>query len=138
MAHAQIRKAKATDASRPHHVQNGVTGESLVRGNDELGFGVATHALNGAGGASAYGIDIAAGTLCDDGDGAVAATQNESFVIEWIGAYEVDDKAGILRTASEDDRGADFNAESRVRLGLGNAGGRGRIGVPAPDVDGAR
>src|SRR5260370_18789754 len=111
----------------------------LVSGNDELGGGIATHAVDGAGGTSTNGVGVAAGMLSSDGDGTIGPTHDGTFVIKGIGAAEVDDEASVLRTAHKGDRGADFNAEGFVGLGVGNIGGSGRVGtLAALDVDGAR
>ena len=60
----------------------------LVSRDDELGVGIATHAVDGAGSASANGIGVAAGMLGGDGDGTVGAAHDRAFVIEGIGAAE--------------------------------------------------
>jgi hypothetical protein len=110
----------------------------LVSRNDELGVGVATHAVNGAGRASAHGIRVATWMLGDDGDGSIGAAHDRPFVIEGIRAAEVDDEACVLRTAHEGDGGSDFNAEGFVLLGVGDARFCGCVGtLAAPDVDGA-
>ena len=110
----------------------------LVGGNDDLGVGVAAHAVDGTGGASADGIGIAARMFGGDGDRAIRAAYDGAFVIERIGAAEVDDEAGILGTAHKRNAGADFDAEGFVGLSIGNAGSRGGTGRPAAlDVDGA-
>jgi hypothetical protein len=57
----------------------------------------------------------------DDGDGAVGATHDGALAIEGIGAAEIDDKAGVLRATHKGNSRADFNAESFVGLGVGNA-----------------
>ena len=98
----------------------------LVSRDDELGVGIATHAVDGAGSASANGVGVAAGMLGGNGDGTIGAAHDGAIVIEWIRAAEVDDEASVLRTAHKGDRGADFNAEGFVRLGIGDVGGSGR------------
>ena len=110
----------------------------LVCGNDQLGVGVATHPVDGAGCASADGVGVAAGMLGGDGNGAIRAAYDGALVIEGIGSAEVDDEAGVLGIACKCDAGAHLNTEGFVGLGIGNARGRGGIGTPAtPDVDGA-
>ena len=100
--------------------------------------GIATHAIDGAGGAGANGVGVATGMLGGNADGTISATHDRAFVVKWIGAAEVNDEAGILGTARKGDGGTNFNAEGSVGLGIGNVGGRRGIGAPAaPDVDGA-
>jgi len=112
--------------------------EESIGGNDELGVGLATHAVDGAGGASANRVGVTAGMLGDHSDGTIRTAHDGALVIEGIGAAEVNDEAGVLRGAGEGDGGANFDAEGFVRLGVGNARGRGGIGpLAAPDVDGA-
>jgi hypothetical protein len=111
-------------------------GRRLVSGNDELGVGVAAHAVNGSGGACAYRVGIAAGVLGDDGDGAIGTAHNGAFVIERIGAAKVNNKAGVLGAAHKGDRGADLDAKGFVGLGVGNARRRGGVSsLAALDVD---
>jgi hypothetical protein len=71
------------------------TGELIGR-DDELRVGVAAHGVDGAGGASANGVGVAAGMLRDDGDGTVGAAHDGTFVIEGIGVAEVNDEAGVF------------------------------------------
>jgi len=109
----------------------------LVGGNDQLGVGVAAHPVNGAGGASTDRVGVAARMPGRDGDRAIGATQDGTFMVERIVAAEVDDEAGAPRTAHKSDRGADFNTEGFVGLGVRNIRGRSSIGgSAAPDVDG--
>ena len=73
-----------------------------------------------------------------DGNGTIGAAYDGTFVIEGIGAAEVDDEAGIPGITHKGDGGANFDAEGFVGLSVGNARSRGCIGTPAsPDVDGA-
>ena len=110
----------------------------LVSGNDQLGVGVAAHPVDGAGGASADGVGVAAGMLGGDDNGAIRAAYDSAFMIEGIDGAEADNKAGVLGTARKCDGGAYLNTEGFVGLGIGNAGGRGGIRTPATsDVDGA-
>jgi hypothetical protein len=112
--------------------------ESVGR-DDELGVGIATHAVNGAGRTSAHGIRVATWMLGGDGDGTIGAAHDGAIVIEWIRTAEVDDEASVLRTAHKSDRGSDFDTESFVGLGVGNARGSGGVrALVALDVDGAR
>ena len=108
----------------------------LVCGNDELGDGVTAHPINGAGGASAYGVGIAAGTLGGHRDRLIGTAHNSTYVIEWIGLSEIDDKTGPRRTAAKRDSRADLNAEGFVRLGVRDTRLRGGVGAStASDVD---
>jgi len=76
--------------------------------------------------------------LRGDGNRAIGAANDRTFVTEGVGAAEVDNEAGILGIAHKSDGSANFNAKGFVGLGIGNARGRGGIGAPAaPDVDGA-
>jgi hypothetical protein len=110
----------------------------LVGGNDELGVSVAAHAVDGAGNASAHGVGVAAGMLGGDGDRPIGTTYDGTFVVEGIGAAEVDDEASVLRTAHKGNGGPNSNAEGFIGLGVRNARGRSGIGAPAAlDVDGA-
>jgi hypothetical protein len=75
----------------------------------------------------------------DDGDGSISAAHDGAFVVEGIGAAEVDHEAGVFGTAHEGYGGSDFNAEGFVLLGIWNArfcGGEGALA--APDIDRAR
>ena len=113
----------------------GVTRE-LVSRDDELGVGIAAHAVDGAGSASANGAGVAAGMLGDHGDGSIGAAHDRPFVVKWIGAAEVNNEAGILGTAHERDASSNFNAEGFVLLGVGDARFCGCVGtLAAPDVD---
>jgi len=103
----------------------------LVGGNDELGVGIAAHAVDGAGSASTNRIGVAAGMFGDDSDGTIRTAHDGTLVIEGIGAAEVNNEAGILGSAHESDAGANFNAEGFVFLGTGNAWGRGGVGTLA-------
>src|SRR5258708_30092560 len=88
----------------------------LVSRNDQLGAGVAAHPVDGAGGASADGVGVAAGMLGGDGNGAIRAAYDRAFMIEGIASAEVDDKAGVLGTARKCDGGAHLNTEGFVGL----------------------
>jgi hypothetical protein len=110
----------------------------LVGRNNELGDRVAAHAIDCAGDASSDGVGVAAGMLSGHCDGAIGTAYDGAFMIEGIGATEVDDEPGVLRTAHKSNGGACFNAEGFVGLGVGNARSRSGIGAPAAlDVDGA-
>src|SRR5208283_125896 len=86
----------------------------LVGGNDELGVALAAHAINGSCSASPNGIGVAARMLGGDGDGSISAARDGAFVIEGIGAAEINDEARVFRATHKDDGGAHFNAESLV------------------------
>ena len=75
----------------------------LVSRDDELGVGIATHTVNGAGRASAHGIRVATWMLGGDGDGTIGAAHDRAFVIEGIGVPKSDDEASVLRTAHKRD-----------------------------------
>lgn len=109
----------------------------LVGGNDELGVGVAAHAVDGAGSACTNRIGVAAGMFGDDSDGTIRTAHDGALVIERIGAAEVNNEAGVLGSAHKSNAGAHFNAEGFVFLGTGNAWGRSGVGtLAALDVDG--
>jgi hypothetical protein len=77
--------------------------------------------------------------LSGDGDGTVGATHDGTLVVKGIGVAEVNDEARVFRATRKGYGGADFNAESFVGLGAGNArGGGGVRALVALDVDGAR
>ena len=72
-----------------------------------------------------------------DSNRAIGPANDGSWVVERIGAAEIDDESGVLGTGHESYAGANFNAECFVGLGVRNARRRGRVGTPAsPDVDG--
>ena len=111
----------------------------LVGGNDELSGRVAAHAVNGAGGASADGIGVATRMFGGDGDGAICASDDRTFVVKGIVLTEVDNETGVFGTGRENDGGAYLNAERFVGFCVGDT--RFRVGVvasAAPDIDGAR
>jgi hypothetical protein len=111
----------------------------LVGGNNELSVGVAAHAVDGAGSASANGIGVTARMLGGNGDGTISAAHDRAFMVKGIGAAEVNDEARVLGTAHKRDAGSNFNAEGFVGLGVGNARGSGGVrALVALDVDGAR
>ncbi len=110
----------------------------LVGGDDELGVGIAAHAVNGAGSTSANGVGVATGMLGGDGDGTIGAAHDSALVIEGIGVAEIDDKAGVFRATHKGNSRANFNAKRFVGLGVGNARRSGGVGaLVALDVDGA-
>jgi len=103
-----------------------------------LRVGVAAHAVDRAGSASANGIGVAAGMLCGNADGTISATHDRAFVVKWVGAAEVNDEAGILGTAHERDARSNLDAERFVGLGVWNVGRSGGVRpLVALDVDGA-
>jgi hypothetical protein len=124
--------------SRRHGVPCRRTKLELVGGDDELGVGVAAHAVDGAGSASANRIGVAAGMFGDHGDGTVSAAHDGALVIEGIGAPEIDDKTGVSRATHKGNRRADFNTEGFVGLSVGKVRGSGSVRpLVALDVDGA-
>jgi len=113
--------------------------QESVGGNDELRVSVAAHAANGAGGASADGIGVATRMLGDDGDGAICAANDGTFMVKGIVLTEVDDETGVFGTGGESDGGADLNAERFVGFCVKDTRFRGSVvASAAPDIDGAR
>lgn len=111
----------------------------LVGGDDELRVGVAAHAVDSPGSASANGIGVAAGMLGSNGDGSISAAHDGALVIKGIGATEVNHEAGIPGTAHERDARSNLDAERFVGFGVGNTGrGGGVRSLVTLDVDGAR
>lgn len=111
----------------------------LVGGNDELTGRVAAHAANGAGGASADGIVIATRMFGGDGDRAICAANNGTFVVKGIVLTEVDDETGVFGTGGESDGSADLNAERFIGFCVRDTRFRGGVVASAtPDIDGAR
>jgi hypothetical protein len=111
--------------------------QESVRRNNQLGVGVAAHTVDSTGGASSDGIGVTAWMFGGDGNGAIRAAYDSTLVIKRINTSEVDDEAGILRTAHKGDGGANLNAEDFVGFCVRYARGRGCTGAPAaPDVDG--
>ena len=112
---------------------------SLVGGNDQLSDGVAAHAVDGARGASADRICIATRMFGSDGNSALRAARDGTFVVKGIVFAKVDDKADVLRIGGERHSGADFNAEGFVGLSVGDTRLSGGVSASAaPDIDGAR
>lgn len=104
-----------------------------------MSFGVAAHAIDRAGGASADRIRVATWMFGGDGDGTIGATNDRTFVGKRIRLAEVNDEASVFGTGGESDGGADFNAEGFVGLGVGDTRSSGCVSASAtPDIDGAR
>ena len=79
-----------------------------------MSVGVAAHAVDGAGRASADGVGVATGMLGRDGNGAIRSSYDRAIVVEWIGAAIVDHEARVLRTAHKGDAGSHFHTECFV------------------------
>ena len=76
--------------------------------------------------------------LRGDSNRAIGAANDGAWVVEGIGAAEVDDESSVLGTGHEGHAGPNFNAECFIGLGVRNARRRGCIGTPtSSDVDGA-
>src|SRR6266481_5809820 len=76
--------------------------------------------------------------LRGDGDRAVGAAYDGTIVIERIGGAKIDEKSNVPRATHEGDRGADFDAEGFVGLGIRNARRSCSIvATTAPDLYGA-
>ena len=74
-----------------------------------------------------------------DGDGAICASNDGTFVVKGIVFTEVDDETGVFGTGGESDGGADLNAERFVGFCVGDTRFRGGVvASAAPDIDGAR
>ena len=113
-----------------------INAQKLVGGNDELSVSVAAHAVDGARGASTDGVGVAARMFGGDGDRAICAANDGTFVVKRIGTPEVDDETGVLGTRGESDASANLNTESFVGLGVGDTRCRGGEGASAaPDID---
>jgi hypothetical protein len=114
------------------------TVQSVV-GDDELSGCVAAHSVDRSGSASSHRIGITTGMLGGDSNGAISPADDGVWMVEGIGAAEVDDKSCVLGTGREGHTGANLNAECFVGFGVRNARRRRCIGTPAPpNVDGAR
>ena len=90
----------------------------LVGGDDELSVGVAAHAVDRAGSASADGVRVAAGMFGRDGYGTICTANYGTFVVKGIFLPEINDETRILGTGREGDGGTDLNAEGLVGLGI--------------------
>ena len=74
-----------------------------------------------------------------NGDGAICAANDGTFMVKGIVLTEVDDEAGVLGTGGESNRGANLNAECFVGFRIGDTWFRGGVVVSAaPDIDDAR
>jgi hypothetical protein len=58
--------------------------QESVGGNDELGFSVAAHAIDSAGGTSSDRVGVAARVLCGNGNRAIRAADDRTIVIEGV------------------------------------------------------
>lgn len=110
-----------------------------VGGNDELRVGIAAHAHDRTGGASANGIGVATWVFGRDGNRAIRAADDGAIVVKGVVLAEINDKTRVLGTSGESDGGADLNAEGFVGLGVRDTRFRGGgVASAAPDIDGAR
>lgn len=104
-----------------------------------MSVGVAAHAIDRAGGASADGIRVATWMFGGDGDGTIRAANDRTFVGKGILLAEVNDETSVFGTGGESNCGADFNAEGFVGFGVGDTRSSGGVSASAtPDIDGAR
>jgi hypothetical protein len=113
-------------------LSDSISKRELICRNDQLGVGLAAHAVDGPGSASTNGIGVTAGLFRDDSNRAIGAAHDGALVIEGIGAAEANDEAGVLRGAGESDGGANFDAEGFVGLGTRNVRSRGGVLFAAP------
>jgi hypothetical protein len=71
----------------------------LVGGNDELSVGVAAHAIDRAGGASANRKGVATWMFGSDGDGTIRAANDGTFVVKGVVLTKVNNETGVLGTS---------------------------------------
>jgi len=92
-----------------------------------LSDGVAAHAVDRAGSASADGIGVATRMFSRDGYGTICAANDGTFVVKGIFLPEIDDETRVLGTSGESDGGADLNAKWLVGLSIRETRFRGGV-----------